>query len=233
MTSFAKTILARLTDSHRRWIGLGMVGFIALVVLIDIAIAIADANVAGLAEILLLGTAFVAVLSFSLRGQPRNGAVWTLLWAAFFGLLSQAGGSIGEVFSDLTFAAVEKGDVAVAPSSIEPLAAVGFSLASTLWIPGAFLLAIHLLILFPDGEALSPRWRRIAWAAAAMMAIMVVAGLANTAPWVDTPYDEILANDLAPGLFGVLMMPLMAAALAAVDRAGTSESASATTASGH
>ncbi|MFC2176805.1 ATP-binding protein [Actinomycetota bacterium] len=216
MTSSLRTRLTRISDTQRRRVGFAMIGLLVLVAIVDIAISVADTNAAGVAETLVLAVAFVVVLSISLRGQPRNGAVWTLLLAAFFGLLGQAGGSIGEVFSDYTFAAIESGDVTVAPSSIEPLAAIGFSAASTFWIPGAFLLAIHLLILFPDGKALTPRWRRIAWAAGAMIAIMAVAGLANTAPWVDTPYDEILADDLSPGLFGVLMMPLMAVALAAV-----------------
>jgi len=49
-----------------------------------------------------------------------------------------------------------------------------------------------------------------------MIAIMVVAGLINTGPWVDTTYDEIFENDMSPGLFSVLMLPLMAAALGAM-----------------
>lgn len=215
MTSAVRTRLDRITDDQRRRFGYGVVAFIAAFVAVDIAIAIAETDPGGVLETLLLGATFIAVIGISLRAQPRNGAVWTLTWAALFGLLSDAGGSVGEYFSDITYSALANGEVSAAPSSLAPLAALGFAFSSTLWIPGVFLLAIHLLILFPNGTAASSRWRRVTWASAAAMAIMTVAGLANTAPWVDKPYDEIFANDLSPGPFSYLMLVLMAAALAA------------------
>ena len=215
MTSAVRTRLARVTDTQRRRFGYGVVAFIVAFVLVDIALAIADTDPGGVLETLLLGTTLTAVIIVSLRAQPRNGAVWTLTWASLFGMLSDAGGRIGEVLTDTTYTAIASGEVTDAPSSLPPLAAMGFAFASTLWIPGVFLLAIHLLILFPNGAAASPRWRRVTWVAGLTMAIMTVAGLVNTAPWVDRTYAEIFANDLSPGPFSYLMLVLMALSLAA------------------
>lgn len=215
MTSAIRTRLDRITDTQRRRFGFVVLAVFVAFVAIDITIAIAEADPGGVLETLLLGATFTAVIGILLRAQPRNGAVWTLTWAAFFGFLSDAGASVGEFLSDTTYTAVANGDVSAAPSSLAPLAAVGFAFASTTWIPGVFLLAIHLLILFPSGKAVSRRWRRVMWAAGTTMAVMTVAGLANTAPWVDNPYKEIFANDLSPGPFSILMVVLMASALAA------------------
>ena len=207
---------ARLTDTQLRRIGFGIIGAIVAILVTSIAIDISNGSTASVLESLVIGTAFGFVLTISIRAQPRNGAVWTMMWAAFFGSVGDTARTIGEAVSELSFSAIELGAVTASPSSIEPLAALGFSFTSVAWLPGAFLLAIHLLILFPNGEAPSVRWRRVAWAATLMLGVMVVAGLIYTAPWVDTPYDEIFENDLSPGLFSVLMMPLMAAALATV-----------------
>jgi signal transduction histidine kinase len=205
-----------LTDTTRQRVGYGVVAMMALLVVADIVVAVAQGSAATVLEDLVLGTAFGVVATISIHAQPRNSAVWTLLWAAFLGVLSQVGGNLASAFTDVTTTAIESGEVSVAPSSLDPLAALGHAIALTLWLPAVFLMAIHLLILFPNGEV-SKRWRRILVVAAVMMAVAVAAGMARTGPWVDTPYDEIFgSDDLAFGLIGVVILPLMAIALAAV-----------------
>lgn len=216
MSLSLRSWLDGLSDVQRRRIGYGMIAAVAAFLTTDISIAIYESDPGRVVEDLILGLTFGAVLVWSVRAQPNNGAVWTLMWAGFFGSLGQVTGSLGETFSDLTTAAIENREVTVSPSSIEPLAALGFALALSVWIPGIFLLAIHLLILFPDGSARTRWWRRVAWTTGAMMAVLVVAGFVNTAPWVDQGYDEIYAMDSAFGVFGFLMFPLMVAAVASV-----------------
>lgn len=211
-----RRLLAGLEDRSRRRIGFGMIVVAVASALAGAALAIIEREPARVVENLVLGLTFGGVLAVALRAQPRNGAVWTMTWAVFFGVTSQISGNVAEAISDLTYTAIELGEVTVSPSSINPLAALGFGYRSVGWLPGAFLFAIHLLILFPDGKTESVLWRRVARATAVMIAIMVVAGLINTGPWVDTTYDEIFENDMSPGLFSVLMLPLMAAALGAM-----------------
>jgi hypothetical protein len=38
-----------------------------------------------------------------------------------------------------------------------------YALGQWLWVPAVGLLGIYLLLLFPDGELLSKRWRPLAW----------------------------------------------------------------------
>ena len=80
MIASPRELLARLTDRQRRRIGLGVLGAIAVFVLADLAIAISSANLAGVAETLVLGITFLAVLALSIRAQPSNAAAraaWT------------------------------------------------------------------------------------------------------------------------------------------------------------
>jgi signal transduction histidine kinase len=217
MSTPLRARLARVSDTHRRRFGFGLIAAIAGFLVADIALAISEGDPARVLEDIVLGFTFGGVLALSMRAEPRNSSVWAMMWAGFFGALGQLAGNLGEALTDISTAAIEAGEIADSPSSLEPLAALAFAIGLTVWVPGIFLLAIHLLIFFPDGQARSVWWRRVAWTTGAIMAIMVTFGFANTAPWVKTPYDEIFADDLATGLVaGIGMLPLMFAALAAV-----------------
>lgn len=47
-------------------------------------------------------------------------------------------------------------------------------LGSWLWLPAAILPGTFVLLLFPDGHLLSPRWRVVAWSAAIGLALIVL-----------------------------------------------------------
>lgn len=206
-----------LSDSTRRRIGYVLILLTASIVAADSVLGVRSGDTGKLVENLLLGTSFTVVLTLAIRAVPRNGAVWVMIWAALLGTLSQFGTSIGVARSDLTAEQLVSFDIAVSPSQIDPWAAFGISLGAALWVPAIFLLVNHLLILFPSGTAATRRWRTVAWISAVSMAVMTVAALLLTAPWVDVTYEELLADDLAAGRwFGMLMLVLMLIAVASV-----------------
>ncbi len=216
MTTAPRRIRTRVSDVAARRVGFGIIAALALLLVADVAVALSEGSAAIVAEDALLGITFCLVLTISIRAQPRNVAVWTMLTAATFGLLSQVGANIGFAITGFSQDAINNGEIVLAPSDIEPLAALAFAIGLTAWLPGTFLLAIHLLITFPAGRVESVRWRRTLWATAIMMGLAVVAGVVRVGPWVDRPYDELLADDMAFGPPGVVIVPLMLAALLAV-----------------
>jgi signal transduction histidine kinase len=211
-------LVRSLSDSTTQRIGFGLMTAAGLLLVADTARAVSQGRGADIVENVLLGTTFLSVLAISMRAQPRNPAVWTLLWAAIFGLLSQVGGNVGESLSDITQVGIDSGEVTASPSSIEPLAALGFAFGLTLWVPGAFLLAIHLLILFPNGDGVSPRWRRVLWVTGIVMGVAVIVGIALLGPWVDQPYDEGLGIAIAFGPTPLLMLVAAAAVVHLIRR---------------
>jgi hypothetical protein len=64
------------------------------------------------------------------------------------------------------------------PGSV-PFPVVIYALAQWLWVPTVGLLAIYLVLLFPDGRLPSRRWRPLAWLSGAVIVLMsVTQGLA-------------------------------------------------------
>ena len=61
----------------------------------------------------------------------------------------------------------------VKPNTV-PFPAVIYALAEWLWLPNVGLLAIYLLLLFPDGRPPSSRWRPLAWLSGAVIVLLAV-----------------------------------------------------------
>ncbi|MDQ3752003.1 MAG: hypothetical protein M3333_03820 [Actinomycetota bacterium] len=104
---------------------------------------------------------FPTVGTLVARTQPRNPIGWTLLGIGLvWGLLSLADpyiwyAYIGEPGS------LWRPDLVVAATS-------------SLWIPAVGLMGVFLILWFPNGRLLSPRWRAFAWAAGVNLAVQFV-----------------------------------------------------------
>jgi len=105
----------------------------------------------------------VPVLAFPLVGaliasrRPRNLIGWLCLWEgllwAFLGM-SEPYGIYG----------------LARPGSV-PFPVAVYALGEWLWVPTVGLLAIYLVLLFPDGRLPSRRWRPLAWLAGAAIVL--------------------------------------------------------------
>ncbi len=94
-------------------------------------------------------------------------------------------------------------------------AAASFETAS--WIPGVIIPATFLLLLFPTGRPLSPRWRWVVWCAGLGIAGFLAAELMKPGPLEDFPgVDNPFGVDgpvveLAAGLFALMVIFAVAA----------------------
>ena len=171
----------------------------------------------------MLGTA-LWVFAFSIVGllisiqRPGNPIAWTCLW---FGTVWTSWVFTGGL---LTYQEAHPGTV--------PHPDLIAALAYPLWVPGVGLIAV-LLLIFPSGRLLSPRWRPVAWVLGITMGALVLIGWFGPGPIQD--HEELLNPlgiswvqpfaDEAPGFVIVLSLMgcLLAAAVSVVMRFRRSE----------
>ena len=89
------------------------------------------------------------------------------------------------------FATFEYGLAASAGRSLPGSADVGW-VQLWIWVPFVALVAVYLVLLFPDGQVPSPRWRPVGWLAGAC-AVIAMAGLALS-PGSERPNLPRLGN---------------------------------------
>ncbi len=70
------------------------------------------------------------------------------------------------------------------PGSV-PFPVVIYALVEWLWLPTVGLLAIYLVLLFPDGRLPSRRWRPLAWLSGAVIALLGVDSVLAPGPLTD------------------------------------------------
>jgi hypothetical protein len=70
------------------------------------------------------------------------------------------------------------------PGSV-PFPVAIYALGQWLWVPTVGLLAIYLVLLFPDGRLPSKRWRPLAWLSGAVIVLESVAGGLTPGPMPD------------------------------------------------
>lgn len=213
--------MGRWTEPRFRRLGYGVIGVAGATGIGAIVFGALAGDFLPTANLAILLPAFLVAAFLAIRAQPRNGAVWALVGAGLFGVLSSFGSHLAAARTGLEVDVIEDGMIPGSPADYDTLSALGMNVALWGWIPATFLLATHLLILFPDGRAPSRRWRAAAWVAGGSMLLLSLQGAVALAPFVDTSYEAILApNDgstMAPPL-GLLMLPLLAISLAAVGR---------------
>jgi hypothetical protein len=159
--------------------------------------------------LLLAFTAFMVVGSLIVAHRPGNAVGWVFCAVALLAVT----GALGEEWA--RFAAVTR------PGSL-PGAVLAAWWASWTWYPTLTLVVVFTPLLFPTGRLLSPRWRLVAWPAAAVSAaITVLAALQRTVelapghavanpfglPGVENPEASRLGSVLFP-----LLGPLVVAA---------------------
>ena len=124
--------------------------------------------------------ALVALAWPMVRAQPRNRAVWIFPWIALF----QGLNAIGVPFADQSLG-FPVSDLALARS-------VGTMLANSTWVPGIVPMVTLALLWFPDGQAVSRRWRPVSWLALGSTALLTV-----LLAWGSRPIDgETISSDL-------------------------------------
>jgi hypothetical protein len=109
-----------------------------------------------LSLLIILGFSGVGALVAS--RQPGNAIGWIFCAAA---LLGPALGNLADAYAWYWLDG---------HAASEGLAKAGASYASLGWMPEVLLPITFLLLLFPDGRLLTPRWRPVAWCAALGMA---------------------------------------------------------------
>jgi signal transduction histidine kinase len=205
------------SDTTRRRIGYAIVAMAVALAAFEFSVAISDGDVSRSVRTAILLVAFGSVAALAVRAVPRNGAVWALIWWGFFGALGSAADSFATIRNGFDGADVEAGLISVAPSQLDLLGAIVVSIGLWAWLPSVFILTNHLLIVFPSGSAVSSRWRRTAWISSLLMAAFCISTALITAPWVDTPYDELYESDQGgAGIFSWAVLPLMLIAAAAL-----------------
>ena len=174
-----------LTDERRVRIGRGLAGWSIIVAIGGLVVTAA----AGQWEIAwgvlapinaLVGVGFGALAWTVLPRQPRNGSVWAYTWAAFFGALFSA------CLAVFVLSAPDPAlglDGVLAPASLPWPAAIAVGVMATIWLPCLFLPLTLGLLLFPDGQLPSPRWRWVWWYQVSTLTVAVAASLVLNNRW--------------------------------------------------
>jgi hypothetical protein len=113
----------------------------------------------ALTSVLVLAFPIVGALIASRR--PRNPIGWICL----------ADGILWMLLSVIDYYGV----YGLAKPGSVPSPVVIYTLAQWLWVPTVGLLAIYLVLLFPDGRLPSRRWRPLAWLSGVVIVLVSVA----------------------------------------------------------
>ena len=164
--------------------------------------------------IALLPVSFSAVGAAIALRQPTNAIGWVCL-------------GIGLVFM-FNFAADPYGSYGRITGSAPLPGAVLFTwLVNWTWVPAIGTIGTFLLLLFPDGRLLSPRWRDVTWLSAAVIVLASLGeafrpGPLENAPSVQNPYGIGVAEHVplrvAGGMNVLLALCFLAAAVSVVLR---------------
>jgi signal transduction histidine kinase len=85
-----------------------------------------------------------------------------------------------------------------------PAGLIFVTIGGTMWAPPIGLMGTSLLLRFPDGELLSPRWKRVEWLAAFAITATVLVILFTPGSLVDSGYPK-LQNPLGIEALGPLL----------------------------
>src|SRR5687767_9119329 len=183
-----------MTDRGARrlaWAAFGLwLAFIAMSTGLSIATEL-DPGASGASGDILFSlslAAFPIVGFLILARQPRNTIAWILVAIGF--LWAEPSASYGDF-------ALTKG---------LPGGAISAAIASPLWAPAIGLMGTFVLLRFPNGKLLSPRWKKVEWLSAVAIAVTTVTvmfGSDSLEEYGNIP-NPLFIESLEP-LFGILI----------------------------
>ncbi len=134
-----------------------------------------------------VGIGFGALAWAVLPKQPRNRSVWAYTVAAFFGGLYSTA-LVPLVLAIPARVEATAGDLI--PAELAWQAAIAAGVLSTAWIP-SFLLPLTIgLLLFPNGQVPSPRWRWALRFQATTLGLGFLFASAANSPWSTGPVPQ-------------------------------------------
>ena len=193
---------------------------------------------AGLAQVLvedfiphgvILAVGFGVFALIAVPRQPFNSSVWVAVWGGLISGISMAGYSSSYVVLANTFGTDLDALGQLAPADVPTLAAILYMFIGGVGI--SFLLIVGVgLVLFPEGELPSPRWRPVLWGSAIPAVGFLIAIAHEFRPGSSTPYGAGSARWTGGGRYiEVIMLVwiifLAASLVSAVGRFRRSEGA--------
>lgn len=190
-----------MSETGRRRLAYGLfasfLGLLAVAIVFHILAARAGSrstsSVVGAIGFLLMGSLFPIVGLILATRRPENALGWIMLVIGLF--VAEPSASIGEWLV-----------VTGHPGGVWALAGDSFT-----WVPVIGLAGIYVLLLFPDGHLLSPRWRWFAWTVGAGMVITSLAIQLSPGDLRDAGYPDLHNPYAIPAL-----RPLVGAAFVAL-----------------
>ena len=191
------------------WVAWFLLGLFVVGVVATIALAVANGRNGGLREpagslVLLLGfSAFMVVGALIVAHRPSNAIGWIF---TAIGLLAATALPAGEYTTYVYW---------TRSGSLPAAILVAWALLGGTWYLTMALALVFTPLLFPTGHLLSPRWRPVAWLAAAATAAFTV--LATLQPNLARAPGRVIANpigvawlaDLEESRVGVALLSLM------------------------
>jgi hypothetical protein len=189
------------TMGRSRLAGWGLAGLAFVLMLSSTVLAAVSGSGLGFGDVFIwaIAVVFAGVGALIVARQPGNAIGWIFLAAG-------VAAGLGALTHSLAQYWVDGNEV---PDALGKVSALYSDLS---WMPFILMPATFLLLLFPDGRLLSPRWRKVAWCAALGMAGSFVVGALKPGKIADFPQvinpigvDHPL-RDLFEGIFFLALL---------------------------
>jgi signal transduction histidine kinase len=118
--------------------------------------------------------AFPVTAVLILSRQPRNRIGWILMAIGLAWVIGPE--SLGDFL-------ISRGDLAGG--------AVAIAISAPSWVPPLLLMGTSLLLRFPDGQLLSPRWKKVEWVALAAMVVVMLGITFSPGDLADSGYPNL------------------------------------------